>query len=86
MDEPEGHYAKENSQTEEDLLNGITYTRNQKRKLSKTSRNSEQDGGCQRLKGKEKWECLMGMEFGFGIMGKFWRHMMVTIVQLCKGA
>ena len=54
MDEPEGHYAKENSQTEEDLLNGITYTRNQKRKLSKTSRNREQDGGCQRFEGWRK--------------------------------
>ena len=39
MDATEGHYARGNSHTEEDLLNSIMYTWNQKRKLSKTSRN-----------------------------------------------
>ena len=54
MDATEGHYARGNSYTEEDLLNSIMYTWNQKRKLSKTSRNRELNGGCQGFEGWRK--------------------------------
>ena len=51
MDEPRGHYAKGNSQTEKGILNDIIYMWNQKEILSKTHRNREQNGGCQGFHG-----------------------------------